>query len=173
MEQYRPGTSRVFFDWWFAAINGENKLPRVHDKKLSIMALCALMEMSPSAIPNSLMDGWPSVVGGALGIFKDLPKAVESELLTFLFPHVASDKSKIIDRKALEDAFMEDDDDDDIIDDTKLLNFNEEEGVCSSFYVSSELIQGTEDVWDEDSAYLEMLAREVFKFAVTIIFAGS
>lgn len=45
--------------------------------------------------------------------------------------------------------------------------------VCSSFYVSSELIQGTEDVWDEDSAYLEMLAREVFEFAVTIIFAGS
>ena len=140
MEQYRPGTSRTFFDLWFAAINGENKLPRVHDKKLSIMALCALMEMSPCAIPDSLKEGWPSVVGGALRIFKDLPKAVESELLTLLCPHVASDRSKIIDRKALEDAFMEDDDDDDIIDDTKLLNFNEEEGVSSSFHILPELI---------------------------------
>lgn len=82
MEQYRPGTSRAFFDLWFAAINGENKLPRVHDKKLSIMALCALMEMSPSAIPDALKEGWPSVVGGVLRIFKDLPKAVESELLS-------------------------------------------------------------------------------------------
>lgn len=47
----------------------------------------------------------------------------------------------MIDRKALEDAFMEDDDDDDIIDDAKLLNFNEEEGMSSSLHIPPELIE--------------------------------
>lgn len=76
MEAYRPGTARAFFDKWFEAINGENRLPRVHDKKLSIMALCALLEMDPSAIPDSVKEGWPGIVAGVLRIFKDLPQAI-------------------------------------------------------------------------------------------------
>jgi hypothetical protein len=36
-------------------------------------------------------------------------------------------------RQALEDAFEEDSDDEDLIDDTKLLNFNEDEGKSRSF----------------------------------------
>lgn len=47
-------------------------------------------------------------------------------------------------RKALQDSLQEDDDDDDE-DEQRYLNLNEEEG----------------DVWDEDSAYIEMLAKEV------------
>lgn len=78
MEGHAQGASRVFFDQWFAAINTEDKLPRVHDKKLSILALCALMEMDPSLVPDSLKDGWHGIVAGALKIFKDLPKAIES-----------------------------------------------------------------------------------------------
>ncbi|OAX33365.1 hypothetical protein K503DRAFT_859836 [Rhizopogon vinicolor AM-OR11-026] len=39
-EAYKPGFAHVFFNCWFAAINGGNKLPRVHDKKLRILALC-------------------------------------------------------------------------------------------------------------------------------------
>jgi len=97
----------------------------VHDKKLSIVALCSLMEMDPSAIPDILKEGWPGIVGGALKLFKDFPKAMEV-------------------RQALEEAYEDDSDDDDIIDDSKVLNLNEDE----------------EDVWDEDSAYLEMLAKE-------------
>ncbi|KAG5643336.1 hypothetical protein DXG03_001055 [Asterophora parasitica] len=124
MEAYRPGTARVFFDRWFAAINSDNLLPRVHDKKLSILALCALLELAPGAVPESLQSGWPGIVGGILKIFKALPSAIAA-------------------RKALEEALQEDDDDDELIDE-KILNFNEEE----------------EDVWDEDSAYLEMLANE-------------
>lgn len=78
MELYGPGTSRVFFDQWFAAINSDTKLPRVHDKRLSIVALSSLMEMDPSAIPDVLKEGWPGIVGAALKLFKDLPKAIES-----------------------------------------------------------------------------------------------
>ncbi len=47
-------------------------------------------------------------------------------------------------RKALQDSLQEDEEDEDE-DEQRLLNLNEEEG----------------DVWDEDSAYIEMLAKEV------------
>jgi hypothetical protein len=58
MEAYKPGFSRTFFERWFVAINSDNKLPRVHDKKLSILALCKLLEMEAGAIPEGLgMDG--------------------------------------------------------------------------------------------------------------------
>jgi hypothetical protein len=80
MESTSAGASRVFFDHWFAAINAENKLPRVHDKKLAILAICALLEMDPAGIPESLKEGWPGIVGGALKIFKELPAAIESWL---------------------------------------------------------------------------------------------
>ncbi|KAJ7845435.1 armadillo-type protein [Mycena olivaceomarginata] len=122
METTQAGFARKFFDSWFAAINDHNKMPRVHDKKLSIMALCALLEMAPGAVPESLNDGWPGIVGGVLKIFKDLPEAIAA-------------------RKALEE--LDDEDDDDLADE-KILNMNEDD----------------EDVWDEDSAYLEMLANE-------------
>ncbi|KAJ7274060.1 armadillo-type protein [Mycena rebaudengoi] len=124
MESARAGMARVFFDTWFAAIGEQQtKLPRVHDKKLTILALCALLEMAPAAVPDGLKDGWPGIVGGILKIFKDLPGAIEA-------------------RKALED--QEEDDDDDAFIEEKILNLNEDD----------------EDVWDEDSAYLEMLANE-------------
>ncbi|KAJ7740236.1 armadillo-type protein [Mycena maculata] len=123
MESTQAGMARVFFDTWFAAINDHAKMPRVHDKKLSILALCALLEMAPGAVPETLKDGWPGIVGGVLKIFKDLPAAIEA-------------------RKALED--QEDDGDEDDLIDEKVLNMNEDD----------------EDVWDEDSAYLELLANE-------------
>lgn len=125
MEVTAAGSARVFFDKWFVAINSEkNLLPRVHDKKLSILALCSLLELAPAAVPENLRNGWPGIVGGALRIFKDLPKA-------------------IADRKALEEQLAEESDDDEALDD-KFLNLEGDD----------------EDVWDEDSAYLEMLANE-------------
>ncbi|EIM81399.1 ARM repeat-containing protein [Stereum hirsutum FP-91666 SS1] len=127
MEQYAPGTSRTFFDKWFAAINSDNKLPRVHDKRLTIVALCALMEVEPNAIPEAVREGWPGIVAGALKVFKDLPKAIAA-------------------RKALEaemrEAAEEEEDDDEII--TRALALNGDD----------------DDIWDEDSAYIEMLAKE-------------
>ncbi|THU92451.1 ARM repeat-containing protein [Dendrothele bispora CBS 962.96] len=125
IESSQSGAARAFFDRWFAAINNsERRLPRVHDKKLSVLALCALLEMDPAQIPESLREGWPGIVGGVLRLFKDLPKAVAE-------------------RKALEDALAEEDEDDEL-EDEKLLNLTGDD----------------EDVWDEDSAYLEMLAKE-------------
>lgn len=77
METIRAGASRVFFDKWFEAINSDERLPRVHDKKLTIMALCALLEMDPSAVPVAVQDVWSNIVAGALHVFKAFPRAVE------------------------------------------------------------------------------------------------
>ncbi|EKM79672.1 hypothetical protein AGABI1DRAFT_74786 [Agaricus bisporus var. burnettii JB137-S8] len=116
---------RMFFDKWFAAItNSEKKLPRVHDKKLTIVALCALLELDVGSIPVGVREGWPGIVAGVVRTFKDLPKAIEA-------------------RKALETALQEDGDSDSEGDD-KFLNLEDNE----------------DDVWDQDSAYLELLAKE-------------
>lgn len=123
MESFSAGSSRLFFDKWFEAINNaDSRLPRVHDKKLSILALCALLELDPSEIPAGLQEGWPGIVAGALKLFKDLPKAIAA-------------------RKALEEAFEEDDDEGS---EGQVFNLEDDDG----------------DVYDEESAYLEMLAKE-------------
>lgn len=78
MERVSAGAARTFFDRWFASITAsDTKMPRVHDKKLSILTLAALMEMPAESVPESLREGWPGIVGGALKLFKDLPKAIE------------------------------------------------------------------------------------------------
>lgn len=77
--QHQPPAARAFFDAWFAEINSENGLPRVHDKKLSIMALCALMDLDAGAIPASLQDGWAGIVVAIVHVFQGLPSAIESE----------------------------------------------------------------------------------------------
>jgi hypothetical protein len=78
IEAHSPGMARNFFNLWFSAINSnESRLPRVHDKKLTIIALCALLEMPADTVPEGLREGWPSIVGGALKVFKTIPKAVE------------------------------------------------------------------------------------------------
>ena len=76
IESSSAGLSRVLFDKWFKALGEPGGLPRVHDMKLSVMAMCALLELDEASIPETLKDGWVSIVGGALTVFKMLPNAV-------------------------------------------------------------------------------------------------
>jgi len=76
IESSGVGHSRVLFDKWFKALSEQGGLPRVHDMKLSVMAMCALLELDEASIPETLKDGWTSIVGGALTVFKMLPDAV-------------------------------------------------------------------------------------------------
>ncbi|KAI0632293.1 ARM repeat-containing protein [Trametes polyzona] len=108
LEQAGPGTARKFFDEWFATIAVPNRLPRVHDKKLSIMALCALMEMDAANVPESIREGFHGIVSGALTLFQEYPKAVQA-------------------RKELEEALQNESDDESDEDDSKYLNLNEED----------------------------------------------
>ena len=80
IEAYSPGMACTFLDRWFAAIKAENGLPRVYDKRLSIIALSALMEMEESTIPGPLKEAWKVIVSGALKVFEGLPKAVAGKL---------------------------------------------------------------------------------------------
>jgi len=124
IESFQPGMARTFFDKWFVAIkSAETQLPRVHDKKLSIMALCALLEIPPGAVPENLKDGWHAIVGGIIKVFRDLPNAIEQ-------------------RRKLEESESDLASDDG--DEGKILNLD----------------GGDEDVWDEESTYLELLAEE-------------
>jgi importin-7 len=82
MESFRAGAARAFFDAWFSAINAaDTRLPRVHDKKLSILTLCALLELDPNDVPETLKEGWPGIVGGALTLFRGLPKAIAGQYM--------------------------------------------------------------------------------------------
>ena len=50
MDAQHPHGAKVFFGRWFAALDKEHGLPRVHDKTLSIVALSALLEHRVSGI---------------------------------------------------------------------------------------------------------------------------
>ncbi len=54
----------MFFRLWFAAVDKEHGLPRVHDKTLSIVAMSALLEMKAGSVPAELLEGWLGIAGG-------------------------------------------------------------------------------------------------------------
>ncbi|CAG8475521.1 4872_t:CDS:10, partial [Acaulospora morrowiae] len=124
------GMTQAFFTLWFENIN---KFSRVHDKKLVIVALCALIEMPIEQLPQTLQAGWPQVLDGILTVFKTLSKAEEN-------------------RQRMEKAGM--DGDDSLDDDFNSSELNDE---------VEDDDQGDENIIDEDTQYLEYLAREADK----------
>ena len=79
MESKKPGSSRIFFDKWFNALKSPTGLPRVHDMKLSIMTMCALLQLEPASIPAPLQEGWSGIVQAIVHVFQKLPQAIESK----------------------------------------------------------------------------------------------
>ena len=51
----------------------------MHDKKLTLVALCALLEMDPPTVPVPVQEIWSNIVAGILKVFKDLPRAIEGK----------------------------------------------------------------------------------------------
>lgn len=74
----QAGLARAFFDQWFTAVRTENGLPRVHDKKLSILACCELLKLPGAAVPAELQEGWTGIVASVLTLLKELPEAITS-----------------------------------------------------------------------------------------------
>lgn len=62
-------------------------MPRVHAKKLSILAICALLETDPAALPQSIRDGWGSIMSGVLKTLREMPAAVEGMLILGFMPY--------------------------------------------------------------------------------------
>ena len=72
------GWTSKFFSLWFANVES---FRRVHDKKLSICAIVALLELDPSQLPLSVQQGWPKLIQGVVRLFQTLPAAMKSKEL--------------------------------------------------------------------------------------------
>jgi len=70
----RHGWTNKFFSLWFSNIENFN---RVHDKKLSIVAIVALIELPPDQVPPSIQPGWPMLMSGIVSLFQTLPVAMK------------------------------------------------------------------------------------------------
>ncbi|CAG8948647.1 hypothetical protein HYFRA_00001766 [Hymenoscyphus fraxineus] len=125
-----------FFSLWFSSIDS---FTRVHDKKLSISAIVALLTLNADQVPVSVQTGWPRLLQGLVRLFQTLPAAQKKrdEILKDDYPV---------------DGSAYDDDEEELWagDDNA---WNEDEGNEES-----------EDAKDESTAYLEFLNEEAQKF---------
>lgn len=71
------GWTNKFFSSWFSNI--EN-FSRVHDKKLSIVAISSLLTLRAEDVPSSVQQGWPRLLQGIVRLFQTLPAAVKRKL---------------------------------------------------------------------------------------------
>ncbi|EWC44212.1 hypothetical protein DRE_06957 [Drechslerella stenobrocha 248] len=123
-----------FFTLWFSNIDNFN---RVHDKKLSIVAIIALLDLTPDQIPASIQPYWSRLLQGLVKLFHTLPVAM----------------------KAREEAQKEDLYDDGYPDESD----NEWEGDGDESWEENETED--KDVHDaESAAYMEFLSQEAQRF---------
>ena len=69
------GWTNKFFSLWFSNIDN---FSRVHDKKLSISAIVALLTLRVDEVPTSVQQGWPRLLQGIVRLFQTLPAAIKS-----------------------------------------------------------------------------------------------
>lgn len=65
-----------FFSLWFSNFDS---FTRVHDKKLSIAAIVALLSLKAEDVPVSVQQGWPRLLQGIVRLFQTLPAALKGE----------------------------------------------------------------------------------------------
>jgi hypothetical protein len=71
----RASWTTQFIGYWFRYLS---EFKRVHDKKLSILTICTILEMPRDQIPHSVQVIWKDLMGAALTIFATLPAAIEA-----------------------------------------------------------------------------------------------
>ncbi|KYG45707.1 hypothetical protein M433DRAFT_66708 [Acidomyces richmondensis BFW] len=69
------GWTNKFFSFWFSSIDS---FTRVHDKKLSIGAITALLTLRSDEVPQSVRQGWPRLLQGIVRLFQTLPAAMKN-----------------------------------------------------------------------------------------------
>ncbi|KAF8934669.1 hypothetical protein BGZ52_003629 [Haplosporangium bisporale] len=138
------GWTQRFFGAWFGSLE---KFSRVHDKKLSIIALCAILSVPVEQLPPALQNGWPQVLNGILSNFEGLPIAQAKRKEMEKMYNIGSDSEDEDDendsdpeQSALESALAADEDG-----------------------VEEEWVDDEEDVFDEGHEYLEYLAQQASK----------
>ncbi|KAJ1915076.1 Nonsense-mediated mRNA decay protein 5 [Mycoemilia scoparia] len=146
-------TQGIFIDLF----NNLKSFVRVHDKKLLIMSLTAILQLSPEKLPSSLQSGLPQIVDGILQVFQTLPKAYEArEQIEKLY--AADTHENFEDDFDWENAGYDDEDDEDIRD-------PEEEYFNNLAYEASAAAPDEDeddgDALDDDSDFDENLDEEL------------
>ncbi|EAS33409.3 nonsense-mediated mRNA decay protein [Coccidioides immitis RS] len=128
------GWTNKFFSSWFSNIDS---FKRVHDKKLSIVAISALLTMRAEDVPASVQPGWPRLLQGISRLFQTLPAAVKLR-------EQATKESDL----QFDDTGDDDDFDNDWSGEVEWTDQDETDGADGDF-------------GDEGSAYIEFLNREL------------
>ena len=79
-----------FFSSWFSSIE---IFTRVHDKKLSIVAISALLTLNANEVPSSVEQGWPRLMQGVVRLFQTLPVAMKRKTLFALYSDPRTEKT--------------------------------------------------------------------------------
>ena len=139
------GWTNKFFSIWFGSIDN---FRRVHDKKLCVAAISALLTIRGDQVPQSVQTGWPRLLTGATYLFRTLPQAIKTREETIKASDGASD--------ALSDYGSDDDPDE----------WTEEPAGAHEWgNVDSSALPDTKgDIKDESQAYLDFLSEEAKKF---------
>jgi hypothetical protein len=134
-----------FFSLWFGSMDS---FSRVHDKKLCIVAIVALLGLNPDQIPQSVAVGWPRLLQGITQLFKTLPAAMKSRELA------------LKDDFNIDNNYSYDDDDDDD-------GWGEDEAA----WAAEDDAEGADDgeVKDGSSAYLDFLNEEVSTLPLALV----
>lgn len=130
------GWTNKFFSAWFSNIDN---FRRVHDKKLSIVAISSLLTLKAEDVPISVQQGWPRLLQGVTRLFQTLPAAMK-------YREESTRESDFV----YEDDEEEEDNDWD--GEIEWTDQDELEGA------------GDGDVADESTAYLDFLNKEAQKY---------
>ena len=128
-----------FFSMWFSNIDS---FTRVHDKKLSIGAITALLTLRSDEVPQSVQQGWPRLLQGVVRLFQTLPAAMKNR-----------EEAQKEDEFGLGNEYDDEDEDDD---EWEAEDWDDEEG------------KETTDVKDESTAYLDFLSQQAQKFNAAV-----
>jgi hypothetical protein len=126
------GWTNKFFSLWFSSIDS---FARVHDKKLCISAICALLTIDAQNVPVSVQQGWPRLLQGIVRLFQTLPAALKNR-----------EEAKREENFEFGDSYDDDE---------------EEEWEASENDWTNEPEEAEDDIKDESQAYLEFLNEEV------------
>ena len=136
------GWTNKFFSMWFSSIDS---FTRVHDKKLSIGAITALLTLRADEVPTSVQQGWPRLLQGIVRLFQTLPAAM---------------KNREEAQKEEDFGFSGDYDDEEE-------DEEEEDGWEGGDWEKEEEGETT-DVKDESTAYLDFLSQQAQKFNAAV-----
>ena len=140
------GWTNKFFSIWFGMIDS---FRRVHDKKLSLAAICALLTIRADQVPQSVQTGWPRLLTGATYLFRTLPAAMKQREDAVKASDGVSDSVS---------GYGSDEDAEDWVDEPG--TGGQEWGSVDT----ANLPDTKGDIKDESQAYLDFLSEEAKKF---------